>query len=190
MTRKEQEGKQRQEILSTALDIFIKKDYTATKIQDIAEAAGLSDNLPLIYFESKEKLYEELIKIAKTQSITILDSIEGEPLEFFRTAARHVVQHVKTEPYSAKMFVLLLLAKNNEAVPESVKKLLADNDAFDFSVEKIKHGQQNLSIKEGNPVTLALIFWGALQGMVEQMLTNSDFSISDIEWIINLIKRE
>ena len=150
----------------------------------------MSMGLLFHYFESKEKLYEELIKIGRTHPKTILDNIEGEPLEFFRTAVRDIVQNVKTKPFVAKMSVLMSQAKSNEAAPESVKKLLADNAAFDFSVEKIKHGQQNLSIREGNPVALALTFWGALQGIAEQMAINPEFPIPDCEWIVDIIRRK
>ena len=190
LTRKEQKEKRRQEILAVSLDIFIKKGYTATKIEDIAQTVGMSMGLLFHYFESKEKLYEELIKIGRTRPKTILDDINGEPIEFFETAVRDIVQYVKTKPFVAKMFVLMSQAKGNEAVPESVKKLLADNDAFDFSVEKIKRGQQNRSIREGDPITLALTFWGALQGIAEQMAINPDFPIPDSEWIVDIIRRK
>jgi AcrR family transcriptional regulator len=190
MTRKEQKEKRYQEILSVALDIFIRKGYNAAKIQDIAGAAGMSIGLLFHYFESKEKLYEELIKIGRTHPRTILDGIEGEPLDFFRTVVRDIVQYVNKKPFTAKMFVLMAQAKCNEAAPESVKKILARNDSLDLSVEKIKKGQQNGTIKKGNPVALALTFWGALQGIAEQMAVNPDFPVPDNEWIVDIIRKK
>jgi len=190
MTRKEQKEKRRQEILSVALDIFIKKGYSATKIEDISHAAGMSMGLLFHYFESKEKLYEELIWIGRTSPKTLLYRFWGEPVEFFTTVARNVVQYVKTEPFVAKMFVLMSQAKINEAVPESVKKLLACNPDFDYSVEKIKQGQKNRSIREGNPVALALTFWSALRGIAEQMAINPNSPIPDSEWIVDIIRRK
>ena len=64
MTRTEQREKRRQEILMVALDIFVHKSFAAAKTQDIASAVGMSEGLMFHYFESKEKLYEELIKTA------------------------------------------------------------------------------------------------------------------------------
>jgi len=188
MTRKEQGEKRRQEILSASLDIFIRKGYAAAKIQDIAQAAGMSVGLMFNYFESKEKLYEELIKIGKSHPQTVLNSIEGEPLEFFQTAARDILQSVKTKPFTAKMFVLMGQAHNNDAAPETVKKLLDDNNAFVFSVEKIRKGQKNGTVRKGNPAALAVAFWGALQGIVEQIALIPDTPIPDSEWIVDILR--
>ena len=79
MTRKEQREKRRQDIMVAALDIFIRKGYSGAKIQDIAQAVGMSVGLLFNYFESKEKLYEELIKLGITHPKTMLENIEGDP---------------------------------------------------------------------------------------------------------------
>jgi AcrR family transcriptional regulator len=62
-TRKEQKEKRRQEILCAALELFVSRGYAATKITDIAAQANMSTGLMFHYFESKEKLYEELIRM-------------------------------------------------------------------------------------------------------------------------------
>lgn len=55
--------RRRQEILYAALELFVTKGYAATKITDIAKSANMSRGLMFHYFESKEKLYEELIRM-------------------------------------------------------------------------------------------------------------------------------
>ena len=60
--REEQREKRREEILAAGLDLFIRKGYVATKISDIAAQVGMSVGLLFHYFQSKENLYEELIK--------------------------------------------------------------------------------------------------------------------------------
>lgn len=62
-TRKEKKERRRQEILYAALELFVTKGYAATKITDIAKSANMSRGLMFHYFESKEKLYEELIRM-------------------------------------------------------------------------------------------------------------------------------
>ena len=189
MTRKEQYEKRRQDIMTAALDIFIRKGYSGTKIQDIAQTVGMSVGLLFNYFESKENLYEELIKLGKNHPKNMLESIEGEPLEFFRSSARDIIQHVTTNPFVAKMFVFMTKAKGNEAIPESAKKLLADTDSLDLSINILIQGQQNGSIRAGNPVSLALTFWGAIQGIAEQIALNPDFPTPDSEWIVNILRK-
>ena len=60
--RKERERKARkQAILEAAIGIFSKKGYEKTNMEEIAEKAELSKGILYYYFESKEKLFEELV---------------------------------------------------------------------------------------------------------------------------------
>ncbi len=63
MTRKEQKEERKQAILMTALKLFVEHGYYDTKITDIAEAVPMSTGLLFHYFESKEELYTELVRM-------------------------------------------------------------------------------------------------------------------------------
>ena len=189
LNRKEQREKRREEILAVALDMFIRRGYSATKTQDISKAAGMSEGLLFHYFASKEKLYEELVTIGASGPQSILTGIKGEALEFFRTSAREIFHFLKTEPYVAKMFVLMAQASINEAAPESVKKILAEVDSIGPSVQKIRRGQHNGTIRKGNPAALAAAFWGAVQGIAEMVALFPDIPIPDSEWIVDILRR-
>lgn len=188
MTRIEQREKRRREILMVALDIFIHKGFAAAKTQDIANAAGMSEGLLFHYFETKEKLYEELIKIAITGRQTALTGIKNDGLEYFQAAAKEIFRYLKHEPYVSKMFVLAGQAQNNDTVPEAVKALMAKID-FEHTVKKIKQGQKKGDIKKGDPAALAFAFWGAIQGIAEQVALLPDIPIPDSEWIVDIIRR-
>jgi len=51
-----------QEILQAALQLFVEKGYAATKIEDIARAAGVTRGTPYLYFANKEELFKALIR--------------------------------------------------------------------------------------------------------------------------------
>jgi len=189
MNRKEQKQRRKEEILAVGLDLFVRKGYAATKTQDISQAAGMSEGLLFHYFRTKEKLYEELIKLGISRPQTVLSGIESEPLAFFQIAVREIFRHVKTNPFVAKMFVLMTQAKCNDAAPKSVKKMLAGQDNITPSAEKIKQGQQNGIIKEGDPIALAAAFWGAVQGIAEMVALNPDTPIPDSEWIVDILRK-
>jgi AcrR family transcriptional regulator len=189
MNRKEQKEKRRGEILAVGLDLFVRKGYAATKTQDISQAAGMSEGLLFHYFETKEKLYEELIKIGISRPQTVLSSIKGEPLEFFQTTAKEIFRYVTINPFIAKMFLLMTQAQCNDTAPESVKKLLAGLDNITPSAKMIKKGQKNGSIKEGDPIALAVAFWGAVQGIAEQIALFSNNPIPDSEWVVDILRR-
>jgi AcrR family transcriptional regulator len=188
MNRKEQKQKRRDEILAVGLDLFVRNGYAGTKTQDISQAAGMSEGLLFHYFETKEKLFEELIKLGVSKPQTILSGIEGEPLEFFRTAVKEILYHVSTKPFVAKMFVLISQARCNDAVPESVKKLLAGQDNLTQKKKKIRQGQRNGTIKKGNPVALVAALWGAVQGIAVQIALFPDLPVPDSEWVVDILR--
>jgi len=62
-----------QRILSSALKVFIRKGFAATKISDIAVEAGMSNGLMYHYFQSKEEIYAELVRRAAMFSRRLLE---------------------------------------------------------------------------------------------------------------------
>ena len=68
MTRKEQKEEKRQKILMTALTLFVERGYYDSKITDITSAVPMSTGLMFHYFESKEELLLELVKMGAAGS--------------------------------------------------------------------------------------------------------------------------
>lgn len=187
--RNEQKEKRRNEILTAGLDLFIRKGYASTKISDIAQRVGMSAGLLFHYFESKEKLYEELVKYGISGPMSVIAPTDKEPLVFFEDAAKMIFQIIKTQPFTAKMFVLMSQAFYNEAAPQSVKDMLRDFDIYTPTSRLIQKGQANGTIREGDPFALSLAYWCAIQGIAEQMALNPDFTCPESDWIIGIIRR-
>jgi AcrR family transcriptional regulator len=57
----------RQEILSAAAQVITDRGLAETRIQDIAEACGVSPGLILYYFDSKDRLLSEALTFANDQ---------------------------------------------------------------------------------------------------------------------------
>ncbi len=122
--RNEQRKKRKQEILAAALDLFIRRGYAATKISDIAQSVGMSVGLLFHYFESKEKLYESLVRYGISGPMSTMGFTGDEPLRFFEETAEKIIHSIHEQPFIAKMFVLMNRAFYNDAAPQSVKDLL------------------------------------------------------------------
>src|SRR5690242_3244503 len=60
-----------QEILDAALTVFVSKGFAATKLDDVAVAAGISKGLLYRYFDNKAELFKEVIR--QTLVTTIRD---------------------------------------------------------------------------------------------------------------------
>ena len=63
------------EIARAALELFVTKGFAATKLEDVAKAAGVSKGLPYLYFRSKE----DLLKANE-----LVDQFEGTTEALFR----------------------------------------------------------------------------------------------------------
>lgn len=187
--REQQKEKRRKEILVAGLDLFIRKGYSSTKIKDIANQVGMSVGLLFHYFESKEKLYEELIKLGVMGPMSMVANTDMEPLMFFQAAVEQIFHYIKEDPFTAKMFILMNQAHYNEASPQKVKELLQGFDVFTPAIEIIKKGQVDGTIREGDPYALTIAFWCAIQGIAEQIAKDSSAPCPKGEWIIDIIRK-
>lgn len=192
--RDEQREKRRFEILQAALDLFISKGYAATKVSDIASKVGMSVGLMFHYFESKEKLYEELIKIGISGPMGVMAQGGAEPLEFFERSAAWIFEAIKKSPFTAKMFVLMGQAAHQatvqDAAPQSVQEALAGFNVYPQTVSVIEQGQRDGTIREGEPLALAIAFWCAIQGIAEQLAVIPEFPCPRGEWIVDILRRK
>lgn len=76
-----------QEILEAALQLFAEKGYSATKVDDIARAAGVTCGTPYLYFTNKEEIFKALIREYLLPRLEFGDSLvqehEGPARELF-----------------------------------------------------------------------------------------------------------
>jgi AcrR family transcriptional regulator len=186
--REEQKTERKQAILTAGLDLFVRRGYNATKISDIAAEVPMSVGLLFHYFESKEKLYEELVRIgiSGTQSIMQLEIVS--PIAFFEQAARQILSYM-SDSYVTKMFVLMGQAMLNDAAPPAVKELVAQLNSIEASIPIIEAGQKLGEIREGNPHALATAFWCCIQGVAEELAFDPETPCPEADWIVDIIRK-
>jgi len=188
--RDDQKEKRRQEILYIGLGLFVQKGYSGTTIKDIAGAVGMSVGLLFHYFESKEELYSELVSLGIAGPMSSVQTHGVEPLMFFQSTAERILAYLKTEPFVAKMFVLMHQACYSEDVPTSVKEQLKDFDVYTPTAKIIRQGQQNGTIRMGNALALAIAYWSAIQGIAETLALNMDLPCPEADWIVDILRKK
>lgn len=122
--------------------------------------------------------------------MALYSNAEEDPLAFFENAARKIFHYVKTEPFTAKMFVLMSQAFYNEAAPDGVKEMLAGFDIYKPTSELIARGQAGGTIRGGDPYALSIAFWCAIQGIAEGIALNPDLPSPDSDWVVDIIRRK
>lgn len=188
--REEQRKKRRMEILNAGLDLFIQKGYSATKVSDIAGRVGMSTGLLFHYFKSKENLYEELIQYGVSGPMSVVAPTQKEPLAFFEDTAAQILQYLKTQPFTVKMFVLMSQAYYNEAAPAGAKEALRGFDIHTPTAAMIREGQENGTIRDGDPYALAVAFWCAIQGIAQQIAIRPESPCPESGWIVDILRRK
>ena len=76
------------ELLDAALSLFVEKGYAASKVEDVAQRAGVSKGTLFLYFSSKEELFKAVVR----QNISgkffefnaALDDFEGSTADLLR----------------------------------------------------------------------------------------------------------
>jgi AcrR family transcriptional regulator len=187
--RSEQKEIRHKQLLTVALDLFTQKGFAATKISDIADAMGISVGLLFHYFDSKEQLYEELVQKGIANSQSIMTANYANPLDFFEGIAELILDRVKSDSFPAKMFVLMSQAVNNDFLSEEIRNHIK-RDNFQKSAEIIRAGQLDGTIREGDPVALAVAFWAAIQGICQVVAQSSDLPVPDSRWIIDILRNK
>ncbi len=187
MTRKEQKEEKRNAILMTALTLFVERGYYDTKITDIAAAVPMSTGLLFHYFESKENLLLELVKMG-TQGPGSVAYDETIPPDVYLTGfLNSIFTFSKEQPWVFNMFVFMGQVRR-VGMPEEARKLALSADAVTPTVKLIKKGQKDGIFHKGDPDTMAKCFWASVQGIMEQMSADKNMKAPDPEWIVAILK--
>ncbi len=188
--REQQRSERREQILNCSLDLFISRGYEATKIRDIAEQLGISTGLFFNYFESKEKVYEELIQIGLSGPAQALELNRSElpPLAIFEQMTAYIFEALKNYSLTARMFLLMSQAIKSKTNPESVTTLLTQFDVTTPLLPVITRGQQLGQIKNGEPVALLMAYWGAVQGIAESYAFHPELPLPEASWVVDILK--
>ena len=189
-TRKEQKERRRQEIIYAALELFVSKGYAATKVTDIAKRANMSTGLMFHYFESKENLYEELIRMGLEGTTYPGEQKCEHAIDFFVQFTEQLFEYMRKQPVMAKMFVLMAEAQRSEATPSHIREIAMQVNTIEQFVSIIEWGQREGTIRDGNPKTLSNAFWCSIQGIAERYATNQEIDLPQTEWIVDIVRKK
>lgn len=186
MTRKEQKEERRKAILFQALVLFVKKGYHETKITDIADAVSMSTGLLFHYFESKEDLLLELVKMGAESANRSAAMTDVEPEDYFRNLLGFLFSNAKTSPGIYYMFVLMGQVRR-EGMPEDARQVASSVNQIDASAKLIEKGQKKGTFRDGDPKLLSTCFWAAVQGVMEEMTFDESLEMPDPEWLVSIL---
>lgn len=187
--RVQQKEERRASILNTALTLFIRKGYDATKIADIAKILNTSVGLLFHYFDSKEKLYEVLIEDGFNAIEEEMSDVEGSPIEVFEVVAETIIHSLKTEAYTASLLFFIEQVQSNNVNSKKTETLFSNLDLVQKSIPLITKGQVLEEIKVGDPWALSVSFWRSLQGIAKEVSVQPKTPCPESTWIVDILRR-
>ncbi len=142
----------KQQLLDCAAELFAERGYAETRVIDIVRAAGVAKGLFYWYFENKEALFKELagsIRLnLRRQQGAALDPGATPLVNLYRGTESSVIFMAEHAPY----FSLLEEEGRNfvDVMRQGTQQHIKD------MVQLIKAGQSDGTIREENPMLLAL----------------------------------
>jgi TetR/AcrR family transcriptional regulator len=80
------------ELLAAALDLFVEKGYAATRVEEVAQRAGVSKGTLFLYFSSKEELFKAVVR----ENISGRFAEWGEELRVFEGSSEDLLRYCMT----------------------------------------------------------------------------------------------
>lgn len=142
----EQEQTTEEKILEAASEVFTEKGFAGTRTRDIAEKAGINLALLNYYFRSKEKLFEQVMKVKMVllfgQIVPILTNEKTNLEEKIDLVSNKYFEILSKNP-NLPLFVLSEMQKKNS----EVKSIIPVNKIFKNSVilKQIKERKPELN---------------------------------------------
>ena len=158
----------RDEILEAALGVFARRGLEATRIADIAEAAGMSHGLVYRYFPSKEAVFMALVERAVRGGVTLTEeAVSGSsssPGYRLKRLIQQMLDGIETHPEYSLIIIQFYAAS---PAPLDSGSLI---DQYDKQTQRnvarlIRFAQNSLELRDGNPDELATLLLATVQGL-------------------------
>jgi len=139
-------------IIEAAKEIFIKKGMEGSRMQEIADAAGINKALLHYYFRSKEKLFEMIFKYVFSQVLKIMFEVIGSDMSIEEKIRGFFDKHIsflKANPYLPG-FVMHELARNPDLIVANAANMKIETIPQKFALQ-IKECISRGELREVDP---------------------------------------
>jgi len=156
----------RQRIVDAAREIFTLRGVTATKMSDIAAAAGLSHGNVYNYFGSKEELLYTMVLQGQDVYSGLLSRMQNQPGSALEKLEWLIEQFLLSSNASTTYWIVLQAQATDVLSPEARNEITAIVHANrQVIIAIIEEGQREGSIAQWDSTELATVFLTAYHNM-------------------------
>ncbi|MEC0174013.1 TetR/AcrR family transcriptional regulator [Paenibacillus favisporus] len=159
-------------IREAAIDLFMRKGYHATSIDDVSKHAGVSKGLLYNYYKGKEELLGAMVEARIGELIQVMEKAEAleTPEEQLKHIVEGAVDNVRRSPEVFRFYLHLQTQPEADETVAKYGKLLIEESARQFQIQCRMFEKLGAS----DPVARSLYFSSALQGIMLMISTYPD----------------
>ncbi|BFH69811.1 MAG: TetR/AcrR family transcriptional regulator [Paenibacillus dendritiformis] len=154
----------KEKIRIAAMELFMKRGYHATSIEDVAKHANISKGLLYNYYKGKEELLSTMIQARIDELIQVMEAASSQesPAEQLKHIVEGAINNVRQKPEVFQFYLHLQTQPESDEVLSKYSKLLIEESARQFHLQCEMF--ENLGVKE--PRKRSLYFSSVLQGLM------------------------
>jgi TetR/AcrR family fatty acid metabolism transcriptional regulator len=166
----------RRQILDAAIRVFARQGFHSTRVSDIADEAGVAYGLVYHYFESKEKVLNELFSERWSLLLAAIDeadrSADLTPRAKLEAVASFIIDSYRHDPELMKVIIVEVTRAANSFGRTHLPEI---RRAYESIARIVAEGQEAEDFRRDvDPTFASMYFYGA----IEQLLSG---------WIFDLI---
>ncbi|MFE6858963.1 TetR/AcrR family transcriptional regulator [Nocardia sp. NPDC057668] len=164
----------REQILDAAAKVFARKGFAASRIEDVAAAAGIAKGSVYLYFGSRDELLTGVFdSYAARSAETLADLGDGHALDQLERLVRGTVELLAAHPDHAR--VLLDVWANP---PLDMTAMYRDYRAI--IAELLTRARAEGALRAGIDSAHAAVIVGAIEGCLIQTLLDPELDLNDL----------
>ncbi|WP_010274286.1 TetR/AcrR family transcriptional regulator [Paenibacillus senegalensis] len=164
-------------IHTAAMQLFVRKGFGSTTVQEIADLAGISIGLLYRHYKTKEQLFSELIQFSLTglQKVSDLFQTDDSPKKLFDQFVSEVHNDLEQGEDLENLLILMKQAFFSGGAHVEQERLGQINDRLLRSTAQlIQKGQELGEFRNGDPHEMAIYFFSVIQGLAEMKAVMKD----------------
>jgi TetR/AcrR family transcriptional regulator len=174
--RAREKARRQQEILEAAREVFFEKGIHRATVDDVAAHAEVSKGTVYLYFQSKESILARLLLEGLSILLSELEAgyAPNEPLspeKHLRQLAEAYWRFAQNHPHYFRLLLALDRGRFRERVPAEVYQqvLTESTRGLELVAKAIRQGTQEGLFTADDPLLVAGVLWGALNGALSLM---------------------
>ncbi len=183
--------KRRQEIILSAMKVFIEKGIDNTSMEDLARALGTTKSYFYFYFKSKEDLIISIFQYLKDRALMELEkALENvdDPVRKLEIWIREHFRQVRENPDFLRFvynFVFSSMARRIDVVSNLKRR----DRYFGLLSDIIREGQERGAFIPGSPEAISYAMRGTIYGAMRYLFEEKgEEDFSEVEdTVVNLI---